>query len=97
MDSVADLYYIFSRTVPTQERPGMGVKHSSFPATAQGERVNSSGRPRATRTIAGSSVDLDGVPTRYTRKKGIELPEEFYQMFRDDPDGAIAMWTTDEA
>ena len=74
----------------------MGVKHSSYRATAKGERANSSGRPRATRTDAGLPVDIDGVPTKYTKKSDVELPPEFWADFKIDPAAAIAKWTADE-
>jgi hypothetical protein len=75
----------------------MPEKHSGWSNTARGVRANSQGRPRAlTRTESGSRVDLDGVPTRYTERKGVELPPEFWEEFRQNPAAATRKWTAIE-
>ena len=71
----------------------MGIRHSNVRASLTGERVNSTGRPRGNRTDGGESIDLDGVPTRYTKKSDVELPPAFWEEFRADPAAAIAKWT----
>jgi hypothetical protein len=76
----------------------MPEKHSGWSNTARGERASSRGKPRgATRMDNGTRVDLDGVPLRHTRSSGVELPAEFWEEFRRDPDAATRKWTADEA
>lgn len=75
----------------------MGIRHSGWSATKSGERVNSSGKPSASRTLDGRRVDIDGVPEKYTSKSDIELPPEFWADFAADPVAATAKWTADEA
>ncbi len=66
----------------------MAEKHSVYGRTYRGERA-SSGRKRETGT------DLDGVPLRYTARKGPEMPSAFWDDFRADPEAAIRKWATD--
>lgn len=72
----------------------MGEKHSRFAAT-RGERANSSGKPRRSTRVGGSRVDIDGVPLQHTKRGVCEMPDEFWEEFRDNPEQAVAKWTAE--
>ena len=100
MDFLCHLFYIIHVLSQLAERPfRMAERHSGWSRTSRGTRASSQGAARVTRTENRSRVDIDGVPRKYTDKsKGFTMPPEFYELFRVDPDAALAKdWTAGEA